>query len=113
MSTRVPADSAANVRHAEVRHIETHRTGAQRNEGEQTGKEQDNRAKKERTEADRNSDTDLWTTVSGFESLPPSQLTKVHTTTYANKQQAQTPHVVMPASEFQQPPQIQSVASRR
>src|SRR4030095_2612029 len=36
------------------------------------GRDRENRSKPERSEADRNPDTALWTTVSGFESLPSS-----------------------------------------
>ena len=39
-------------------------------------RDREHRSKTERTEASRDAGTALWTTVSGFESLPPSQSSK-------------------------------------
>ena len=48
-----------------------HESAAKRREAHPRG-DRENRSKTERTEANRNAATALWTTVSGFESLPPS-----------------------------------------
>ena len=56
-----------------MRHIETHCTGAPKRIEADGSTWRENPKETERTGADRNPCTALWTTLSGFESLPPSQ----------------------------------------
>jgi hypothetical protein len=65
-------DSASPSRRGETQRDELHENPPKRRAANRRG-ERRNRSKPSRNEAERNPNTDLWTTVSGFESLPPSQ----------------------------------------
>ena len=59
-----------------LRQNETFCTRTNQNGREQTeAREREDRSKTERTGAHRSTFTALWTTLSGFKSLPPSQIT--------------------------------------
>jgi len=58
-----------------------HESARKRSKADRRG-DRENRSEAEQTEANKNANTALWTTVSGFESLPPSQRTLNPRTTY-------------------------------
>jgi len=66
-----------NSRRGETRRDRLHESAAKRREADGRG-DRENRSKTERTEAHAIANTALWTTVSGFESPPPSQTRKFH-----------------------------------